>query len=307
MGQVRVTYSPTTISPGVETEITVSVTNTSNQVDSLCGLNINLFADDGLEVVGFRWIPASFSDTDQWFVDDRIPQPQAAAIAEGLDVPLNTPVALAGVTVRADASAAGGSLTLDFVPTNDREGESADSLIADCEFFELDIESGRSVNLTVSGQSSGGDDGGSGGGGSGGGGGGGSGGGGMTGDGGMTGGDDMGGDGGTDMPDDGDMGDGTDMDMTGMDGDGDDGMMTDGGDDMSPPIDGGNFDDPGNDGGGTGDNGQGGMTPDDGTGDAGDMMEPMMPAGFCAPAMMMPTLFSLFSLSVMKRRRGRSG
>ncbi len=304
MGQVSLSYSPTTIEAGVETEITVSVTNTSDTDFDLCGVFLNLFADDDLDVVSFRWLQPNFLDPLLWFVVEGVPRSQATPAVgsdDTLAVPAGVPVPLGLVTVRAAASSAGSSLTLDFVPTTDRNGAMADSVIADCGFFVLAIDSGRSVVLTVTGPSTGGDDGsgggGSGGGGSGGGTGGGTGGG-MPGDDGMTGDDGMAGDGGTDLPGDGNMGDGTDMNMNGDD----DGMTPDDGDGMRP-TDG---DDPvGDDGGGDNSNGDDGMMPDNGTG--GDAMEPTMPAGFCAPAMMMPTLFSLLSLSVMKRRRRRSG
>lgn len=159
MGQVRLSYDPTVISPDVETEIVVSVTNVSDPTIclgrggesrcSLCGIIFNIFGPMELDIVDFRWIPEALHDENLWLIDQVPPFIQAVAFNQGLNIPSGVPTMLATITVRANGSQPGTTLVLDVAPTLNPDGTLSDSLLVDCDFFELDVVGGRSVSLEV--------------------------------------------------------------------------------------------------------------------------------------------------------------
>ncbi len=300
-GQVAVTYAPTTLEPGVATDVTVTLTDQSGDGLDITAVNVLITTDDMLSANSFRWLVDAFDDPILWFASETLPRPQAAAFAAGVMVDVDGSLDLAIVSVTADADSAGASLTLGVFP------QGSDAVITDTgNFFELEIASGRTVQLAVADQAS--DDGSTGGGG-----------------------------GGGPIDDGSGASPGGDDGMTGDDGMADDDPMSGDDDTVGDPDSGGNGDagdvviDDGNDGGAPGDDGSGGggsgvVDGDGGSGDNGNGSDAVGDAGgddpidggadggisddgtpapsmpLCGMGMIVPMLFTLGFLCVMKFR-----
>lgn len=164
LGQVTITYAPTTIEAGTPTPVTISITD-----DSGAGLEISSVAFQfeqtaGLVLDGFAWLVSDFSNSDLWFASDTLPAPVATAFGAGVVVEPNGTLDLASVTVTATVDAGGTTETLTAFPSD------SEAKLLDAMSIPLGIAAGRSVEFTVTAGANGNGGAGAGGGGTGGGG-----------------------------------------------------------------------------------------------------------------------------------------
>jgi hypothetical protein len=293
--QVSATYAPTTLEPGVATVVTISLSDDDGIGLGIGGLFFEFVAPDGLTTSDFTWLNGL--DSADYLSATELPNGAqtalSAAPSSAVRIPATGSLDVATLVVTADQSAAGSTLSLLVFGQ-----ETTLVNVADEDFSELDISSGRTVAFAVTGDGTGDSGGGAPGGG-----------GGSPGGDGSTGGGSDGGDGTTDPGNDvvNDPGNGGD---TGQPGDGGSGG-TDGGTTQPPgdgSADGGSGGD-GADGGGGGDtggsDGQDGTQPpgDSGNGDNGSA--PTTRAPMCGIGIITPALFTLAFLSGMKLQRRR--
>ncbi len=297
-GEVSVLLSPTTLSPNVATDVTISFRNETDFDLEIVAVMYEFAVPVGLELNSFVWLSELDSEPD-WVHTEQLPRPQtASASAANLSIGPGASEVVSRVRITAEGSAAGGVLTFGVMP----EGTDAGIVHGLSQFRELEIVSGRTVQLTVSASSGDGGGDGSGGGG-----------GGEVGGGGGGG----GGDGGSDVeaPDDGSPGEGLPddggeesgigdeagnggEDVGGSDGSLDDGDMEGG---TTDDDDGDDVENPDAADGQENGSESGGETED-------DAMEPIgVPPGMglCGVAMIPTMLFTLCGLSVMRDVRVR--
>ena len=149
-GQVAISYSPTTLEPGVATELTMTLTDTSGDVGDFTAIILTFELSDGVTLSGFRWIPDEFANTQLWSItvdidgeDGASQQAAAVAFASGLDVDSGGSVDVAVLTVTAAANAAGTSQTITAVP------DGSDATITDANVATLEVDSGATFTVTV--------------------------------------------------------------------------------------------------------------------------------------------------------------
>lgn len=140
-GQVRVTYDPRTLVPGVPTDITMSISIATPS--DLGAVFIEFQPPAGLMLSDFEWLNG-LEIAANYFTDPSLPAP-ATALTSTNAVPIgSTPLAIAVFTATADASIAGTMQTLVAFPQ-----DNDNVLLADGDYGEFDILIGRSVTLTI--------------------------------------------------------------------------------------------------------------------------------------------------------------
>ncbi len=299
--QVSISYTPTTLDPDVTTDITISLTNNTGSDFGIGAIVIQFEVPTGLTLSDARWL-SGLDDAGNFLIGTTIPS-NVQVLIDGAtgSVPIadGETLAICRFSVLADATLAGTQSTLVVFP------DGPNSAIAeDIDFLEYEVDSGRSVTFTITGQSddsgSGGDSGDkSGGGGDGGG---------QPGQGDDSGGagNDSGeitdGDGSGGAMDDGMGSGGVGSDDGGSGGDDSGEVVSDDGG-STPPADGGGNGDGGvNDGNGSNGDGAGSVDNggDDENGDSPNVGTGGRPAGPCGVGMIQVGVFSLCFMSVMK-------
>jgi hypothetical protein len=152
LAEVSVHYSPTEISPGVATPITISLQDETGTGLEIVGIVMDFIAPAGLSLDGFTW-SSGFDEGPLWLATVELPRVETASFGAGRVVPDGGTLEVGVFTVTAAADTAGTLLTLQVLP------EPSDAMIVDAEGLRnLEIVSGRDVDLTVSGTSDGGSD-----------------------------------------------------------------------------------------------------------------------------------------------------
>ncbi len=152
LAEVSVHYAPTEISPGVATPITISFQDETGTGLEIVGIVMDFIAPEGLNLNGFTW-SSGFDEEPLWLATVNLPRVEAASFGAGRQVPAGGTLEVGILTVTAASDTAGALLTLQVLP------EPSDAMIVDADGLRnLEIVSGRAVNLMVSGTADGGTD-----------------------------------------------------------------------------------------------------------------------------------------------------
>ncbi len=151
--QVAISFAPATLEPGVATDLTMRLTDTSGADAEYTSIILTFGLSDGLTLGDFRWSHDEIANPDLWFtlVDlVRVPsQAQAvawsSAVGSGLVLGPNETVDVSVMTVTASAAAAGTTQAISVIPANP-----SDEGITDTDFGVLEIDSGATFSIAVS-------------------------------------------------------------------------------------------------------------------------------------------------------------
>lgn len=159
LGQVSVSYSPTTVPAGGTVQMTVTLADEGGAGLDIVGVLFDFAVPSGLTLSDFQWL-SGFDNDGAFFHTEELPRPQTAASGSmSVPVPAGGQLGVCTFDVAADAGSAGMVLTLLVFPEGPNSG-----VIEDPDLFkELVITTGDSVAISVSGDGGGGGSGGGGG------------------------------------------------------------------------------------------------------------------------------------------------